>query len=214
MHQRLLGVTWTGMGYCNNSSDTPFRFSGSDYKLFMDGFYLDSPNLDDTKYLLEIVSGNKAVIGSIFVTGDGPTPVRVSAGQMVRICNMEMEAEGVPRRTAGAGLFVAGGNVVVENAWFFRTMDNPSSTGRGDNGVIHQTGGVLRVMNASFGEYNNSETHTENHVYSSGGQTYLYAPLPWNLEANSGTGGTTNARALQTAKAGSGQIFLANHTAL
>lgn len=216
LHQRFLGFAWTGIGYCNNSSDTPFRFSGSDWKVFMDGYFLDSPNLTDDKFLIEVVSGNKAIIGSVFVTGDGPTPVKVTAGQMVRICNLEMEAEGVPRRTAGAGLFVSGGNVVVDNAWFFRTMDNPTSAAlvaasRTDNGVVHVTGGHVRLCNATFGEYNTSETHTENHISCTGGRVVSEHSLVWNLEANSGTGGIS-ARALALAKSGSGSIHTADVT--
>lgn len=219
IHQRLLGVMLTGMGYVNNSTDTPFRLSGSDYKFFMDGFYLDSPNLADNKFLIEVVSGNKAILGSVFVTGDGPTPVAVSAGQEVVINDMQMEAEGVPRRTAGAGLLVTGGNVQVNNAWFFRTMANPSSTaltgaGRTDNGVVHVTGGLLRLNNATFGEYNNSEVHTENHISCTGGRVYADACIPWNLEGNAGTGSLTNARALTTFKSGTGAISIADYTAV
>lgn len=216
LHQRFLGFGWSGFGYCNNSTDTPFRFSGSDWKVFTDGYYLDSPNLTDDKYLIEVVSGNKAMIGSVFVTGDGPTPVRVTNGQMVRICNLEMEAEGVPRRTAGAGLLVTGGNVVVDNAWFFRTMTNPTSTalvsaGRTDNGVVHVTGGHVRLSNTTFGEYNVSETHTENHISCTGGRVISEHSLVWNLEGNSGLG-AISARALTMAKSGSGSIYTADTT--
>lgn len=216
LHQRLLGFVWSGVGYCNNSTDTPFRFSGSDWKVFTDGYFLDSPNLTDEKYLLEIVSGNKVYVGPMFITGDGPTPVRVTAGQMVRLASLEMESEGVPRRTAGAGLLVTGGNVVVDNAWFFRSMANPTSAAllaasRTDNGVVHVTGGHVRLHNATFGEYNNSETHTENHISCTGGRVISDNSLVWNLEANSGTGGIS-ARALAIAHSGSGSVYTVDTT--
>lgn len=231
LRKRFLGFDWTGTGYCNNSTETPFEFSGSDWKIWMDGFYLDSPHLADDDYLLHVKSGNKAVIGSVFVTGDGPTPVRVSGGQMVRILNLEMEAEGAPRKTAGAGLFVSGGNVIVDNAWFFRTMSNPAATGRGDAGVIHAEGNgtLLRVKHATFGEYNTNPLapggplnvperpggYTENHVYAGGtAKVYLDVASPWNMQAHSGVGGHTNARPLQVQKAGSGQILTSAYTPL
>jgi hypothetical protein len=218
IHQRMLGVMLTGMGYCNNSTVTPFILSGSDYKFFMDGYYLDSPNLADDQFLIEIRTGNKAVLGSVFVTGDGPTPVKVTAGQEVVINDMQMEAEGIPRRTAGAGLWVAGGNVTVKSAWFFRTMFNPSSAvlaaaGRTDNGVIHVTGGHLRLGAVTFGEYNTSETHTENHISCTGGTVLAEAPLVWNLEGASGTG-LPSLRALATARSGAGAISRSSYTAL
>jgi hypothetical protein len=221
INKRFLGFVWSGSGYCNNSTETPITTRGSDYSLWEGNkYYLDSPNLPDTAYLLHIESGNKVSVGSVFVTGDGPTPVRVSGGQMVRIHNLEMEAEGIPRKTAGAGLFVSGGNVVCDNAWFFRTMYNPAGTGRGDNGVVHVEGkGTLRLGNATFGEYNTSPEkpggHTENHIYAAGSaKVWANAPLPWNMQDGSGTGGLTNARALQVGKAGSGQILTANYTSI
>lgn len=220
LNKRFLGFVWSGSGYCNNSTETPIITRGSDYSLWEGNkYFLDSPNLADDEYLLHIQSGNKVAIGSVFVTGDGPTPVRVSGGQMVRIHNLEMEAEGIPRKTAGAGYFQSGGNVVLDNAWFFRTMYNQASTGRGDNGVVHVAGGSLRMNNATFGEYNTTPEkpggHTENHIYASGSsKVWAQTPLPWNMQDNSGTGGLNGARALQVAKAGTAQIFAANYTAL
>lgn len=223
LRKRFLGFLWQGSGYCNNSAETPFEFSGSDYKVFMDGYYLDSPNLADTDYLLHIKSGNKVTVGEVFVTGDGPTPVRVSGGQMVRLRGLETEAEGIPRKTAGASLFVSGGNVIVDNLWSFRTMVNPSATGRGDNGALHVEGAgtLVRVKHATFGEYNNDFSterpggYTYNHVYAAGSsKVYLDVAQPWNMQANSGTGGTTNARALQVGKAGTAQVFASSYAAL
>lgn len=215
LHQRFLGFMWTGGGYCNNSNETPFRFSGSDWKVFRDGYYLDSPNLASTKYLIEVVSGNKAHIGSVFVTGNGPTPVLVSGGQYVVLDGLEMEAldNGIgtfgtgATATAGAQLRVDGGNVQVNNPWFFRGMANPGATGRTDNGVMHVAGGTVRVMFPSFGQYDSTETHTENHVYCSGGSVTLVEPVVWNLQGSSGTG-FRSVRTLRTATSGSGTISI------
>lgn len=225
LKSRLIGLFWSGPGYCNNSAETPFEFSGSDYKIWTDGFFLDSPFLKDSDYLLHVKSGNKVLIGSVFVTGDGPTPVRVSGGQMVRLVNLEMEAEGVPRETAGAGLLVTGGNVVVDNAWFFRTMYDPASAdlvaaGRNDRGVVHVSGAgtVLRLNNASFGEYNTTPEkpggHTENHVFADAGATvYANAPLPTNMQTAAGRGGISGARRFTYGKAPTGVVNLASYDA-
>lgn len=212
LHALMLGVIWTGTGYCNNSTDTPFRFAGSDWKLFMDGFYLDSPNLTDDKFLIDVTSGTKCTIGPIFITGDGPTPVRVVSGWHLRLVNIEMEAQGIPRRTAGAGLLVTGGNVIVESAWFFRSMDNPTSAAllaasRTDNGVVHVTGGHVRLVNCTFGEANNTETHTENHISCTGGRVVSEHSMVWNTDSQA-----ISARALTMAKSGSGSIHTADVT--
>jgi hypothetical protein len=229
LRKRLLGFVWSGPGYCNNSSDTPIETTGSDYHLWLGSeFFLDSPNLTDDKYLIHIKSGNKVTVGSVFVTGEGATPVRVSGGQMVRIVNLEMEAAAIPRQVNGAGLLVTGGNVVVDNAWFFRTMVNPTSAalvaaGRNDRGVVHVEGAgtCVRLKHATFGEYNTDWSterpagYTENHIFAAGSsKVFVEAPLPWNMQANSGVGGTTGSRALQTGKANTGQILAASYTAL
>lgn len=221
LRKRFLGFLWEGMGYTNNCSETPFEFSGSDYKVFMSGYYLDSPHLKDTDYLLHIKSGNKVTVGEMFITGDGPTPVRVSAGQMVRLRGLEMEAEGVPRKTAGAGLLVTGGNVIVDNAWFFRTMDNPTALGH--QGVIHVQGSgtLVRVKNATFGEYSTNHTtekpggYTENHVYAAGSaRVYLDCCMVVNMQNASAAGGYAGARPLQVAKTGTAQIHQSTYAAV
>jgi Major tropism determinant N-terminal domain len=174
---RMLGCRWLGKCYVNNTTDTPFRLWGSDNFLWTDGLFLDSPNLADTEYLMICENLSKTVIGFPFITGDGPTPVRVNAGRLITFVQAYLEGQdtdSAPRPMAGAALWVAGGAVTLTNPWFFRAMQDPSETGRGDNGTVHVTGGLLTLHTPMFAENGTAETH--NHIYASGGTVRVVGP--------------------------------------
>jgi len=203
---RMLGCHWTGRGYSNNAYDTPFRFWGSDNHLWTNGFFLDSPNLADTEYLAIFENMTKSTVGIPYITGDGATPVRVNGGRDLRFVRAILEGQNSdvsPRPTPGADLWVAGGLVTLDSPWFFRAMQDPAATGRGDLGVIHQTGGDLTVISPTFAE-NAGETH--NHIYSAGGVTRVVGRIKVLDYAGSSTS-VPDMRAFKWATAGSGQVL-------
>lgn len=197
---RMLGVQWTGQFYCNNATTTPFRLWGSDNKLWTDGGYLDSPNLADTHYLLVAEHLSKTEIGPVFITGDGPTPFRMNNGHHVRLRNLEFEAQGVPRPTAGAGIWHAGGIAAYDNPWLYKLMNNPASPARG---AVHVSGGVCLLNQPVFAEDGTAATYA--HVYCSAGEVHLTDPISWNHTA--GASGRP-ARTLKYVKEGTGRIFV------
>lgn len=167
---RHLGVRISGEFYCNNSTETPLYLSGSDNRYFTDGGFLDSPRMQDDAYLLRFGSMSKTYVGPVFITGDGPTPIRVDGGRHIVFNNVQAEAQGQPRATAGAGIYITGGLVTLRDVWVYNVMANPSATGRDDQGMIHVTGGDVLIDGAVFGA-GGSPSASAPCIYASGGRT-------------------------------------------
>ncbi len=152
MQVRVLGVRLERF-YVNGSDHTPFKWAGSD-SLMADGF-LDSPNLDDTEYLLWFPHLSHTEIRKVFVTCDGPTCLRVDGSYRLHINGGDYESQGVPRAGAGAAVLINGGFVDLEQVATQNTNCNLAGAGRStDRGRITINGGVVRVMNLQVGNRN------------------------------------------------------------
>jgi hypothetical protein len=152
MWGRMLGVIVDGDSYTNNSVATPWYLSGSDNSLWSGGGFVDSPNLADTDYLVRFGHMSKTYVGPVFVTGDGPTPVRVDGGRDLVLSGVKAESQGIPRRTAGAGILVTGGLVTLRDVWVYGVLNHASGPGhRGDRGMITVLGGDVLIDGPVFG---------------------------------------------------------------
>lgn len=137
----------------NNVRDQAFNIGGSDCFITPTMFLLDSPTslLAANKYLMGFESQSKTTVQNFYITAEEHSAITITGSSADRIRMHDMTIEG---RNAGApcvgALIRSSGQFSLRDSWTSYAMSNPAANGRGDEGVMHITGGRALIDGCDY----------------------------------------------------------------
>lgn len=168
---------WTVTSF--TGSDQQFHFGGSDSEFWTSGFCNLEGDAGNGSWEIWFDAQEKSNVGRIYSTNkEGWRGVRVSSNSDgLTFYGTTLEGRNASTPCHGSVIRIEGGHVTLDKPWIAFGMSAPTSFGGGNSGMIHITGGNVKVERPYY-ERASTVAETVPLIYASGGHVEAKSASP------------------------------------